>query len=36
VKGAALGLTLPRDMFAPAQLAGTANPPDAKSIVPVE
>ncbi|HSY53616.1 MAG TPA: outer membrane lipoprotein-sorting protein [Opitutaceae bacterium] len=36
VKGAALGLTLPRDMFTPGQLAGTVNPPDAKSIVPVE
>jgi hypothetical protein len=36
VKGAALGLTLPGEMFAPAQLAGTVNPPDAKKIVPVE
>jgi hypothetical protein len=36
VKGAALGLTLPPEMFAPAQLAGTVNPPDATKIVPVE
>ncbi|HEV8073947.1 MAG TPA: outer membrane lipoprotein-sorting protein [Opitutaceae bacterium] len=36
VKGAALGLTLPGEMFAPAQLAGTVNPPDAQKIVPVE
>jgi hypothetical protein len=36
VKGAALGLTLPGEMFAPAQLTRTANPPDATKIVPVE
>jgi hypothetical protein len=36
VKGAALGLTLPPEMFTPAQLAGTANPPDVQKIVPVE
>jgi hypothetical protein len=36
VKGAALGLKLPRDMFEPDQLSGTVNPPDAKKIVPVE
>jgi hypothetical protein len=36
VKGAALGLTLPSEMFAPAQLAGTVSPPDATNIVPVE
>jgi hypothetical protein len=36
VKGAALGLTLPGEIFAPAQLAGTVNPPDATKITPVE
>jgi hypothetical protein len=36
VKGAALGLTLPREMFAPEQLGETVNPPDAQKIVPVE
>ena len=36
VKGATLGLTLPRDIFTAAQLAGTVEPPDAKLIVPVE
>ncbi|HXB01880.1 MAG TPA: outer membrane lipoprotein-sorting protein [Opitutaceae bacterium] len=36
VKGAALGLTLPGEMFAPAQLGETVNPPDAQKIVPVE
>lgn len=36
VIGAALGLTLPHEMFAPEQLSRTVNPPDAKSIVPVE
>jgi hypothetical protein len=36
VKGASLGLTLPSGVFAPAQLAGTVNPPDATKIVPVE
>ncbi|HWZ94842.1 MAG TPA: outer membrane lipoprotein-sorting protein [Opitutaceae bacterium] len=36
VKGAALGLKLPPEVFMPAQLAGTVNPPDAQSIVPVE
>jgi hypothetical protein len=36
VKGATLGLTLPREMFTPAQLGETVNPPDAKNIVPVE
>ncbi len=36
VKGAALGLTLPREIFARDKLMETINPPDAKSIVPVE
>jgi hypothetical protein len=36
VKGAALGLTLPGEMFAPEQLKETVNPPDANKIVPVE
>jgi hypothetical protein len=36
VKGAALGLKLPGEMFAPAQLAGTVDPPDATKITPVE
>jgi hypothetical protein len=36
VKGAALGLTLPSEMFAPAQLGETVNSPDAQKIVPVE
>jgi hypothetical protein len=36
VKGATLGLTLPRDRFEPDQLTRTVNPPDAASIVPVE
>jgi hypothetical protein len=36
VKGAALGLTLPGEIFVPAQLAGTVNPPDATKITPVE
>jgi hypothetical protein len=36
VKGAALGLNLPGETFAPAQLETTINPPDAAKIVPVE
>ncbi|HXA80945.1 MAG TPA: outer membrane lipoprotein-sorting protein [Opitutaceae bacterium] len=36
VKGAALGLTLPGEMFAPEQLGETVNPPAAQKIVPVE
>jgi hypothetical protein len=36
VKGAALGLTLPAEMFTPEQLKETVNPPDANKIVPVE
>jgi Outer membrane lipoprotein-sorting protein len=36
VKGATLGLALPREMFAPAQLGETVSPPDATKIVPVE
>jgi hypothetical protein len=36
VKGAALGLTLPREVFLPEQLGETVNPPDAQKIVPVE
>jgi hypothetical protein len=36
VKGAALGLTLPCEVFSPEQLGETVNPPDAQKIVPVE
>jgi hypothetical protein len=36
VKGAALGLTLPREVFSPEQLGETVNLPDAQKIVPVE
>jgi hypothetical protein len=36
VKGAALGLTLPREIFAPQALGHAVNPPDAKLIEPVE
>jgi len=36
VTGAALGLTLPHDIFSPAQLAETASPPPAERITPVE
>jgi hypothetical protein len=36
VTGAALGLALPKDLFAPAQLGETAKPPAAERIVPVE
>ncbi|HTB80313.1 MAG TPA: outer membrane lipoprotein-sorting protein [Opitutaceae bacterium] len=36
VTGAALGLSLSKDMFAPAQLSEAVKPPDAKRIVPVE
>jgi hypothetical protein len=36
VKGAALDLTLPREMFTPEQLGHAVVPPDAQLIVPVE
>ncbi len=37
VKGATLGLKLPRDIFTVARLAGTVNPPETRRrIVPVE
>jgi len=36
VKGATLGLTLPREIFTSAQLGETVKPPDAAKIVPVE